>query len=275
MPDARRPPEPASARTLLFVPGSRPDRFAKAARSSADLVVLDLEDAVAPDGKHAARDEVRRYLESGATAAVRVNAMHTDWHADDLRAVAEHAAALMIPKAEAGASLAELAGRLQDLRKPLLALVETAAGVLDARAVAATAGVARLAFGSFDLATQLGVDPLDEQALGPHRTALVLASAAAGLPGPIDGVRARLDDDAGLRDEAAQARRLGFTGKLCIHPRQVAIVDEVLAPTPDEIAWATRVVEALGDHGGVTSLDGAMVDRPVVERARRILENRT
>jgi citrate lyase subunit beta/citryl-CoA lyase len=261
-----------SARVMLFVPGNRPDRFAKAVSAGADLVVLDLEDAVPPAEKDAARDAVRDFLAAGAAAAVRINAAGTEWHTNDLTAVADRAAAVMLPKAEPGSALSAVGAALQSVGTPLLALVESARGVLGAHAVAETAGVQRLAFGSFDLALELGTDPLDHESLAAIRTAVVLASAAAGLVGPVDGVRAAIDDEDGLRAETARARRLGFTGKLCIHPRQIATVRQELAPTPEQIAWARSVLAAADPDTGVVTLNGAMVDRPVVARARQIAD---
>jgi len=262
----------SQARTFLFVPGSRPERFAKALASGADAIVIDLEDAVLPDDKSSARRAVVTWLDGIAPAeldrvVVRINAAGTAWHGDDLDAIAPRVGAVMVAKAETGVALAD-AARLV----PVIALIETASSVLDARAIAATAGVARLAFGSFDLANELGIDPLEADALRSSRMALVLASAAAGLPGPIDGVRAAIDDADGLRAETQAARRLGYTAKLCIHPRQVADVDEVLRPSAEEIAWATRILAALLDQptAGVVTVDGRMVDKPVIDRAHRI-----
>lgn len=261
-----------AARTLLFVPGDRPERFAKAAAAGADLVMIDLEDAVPPSAKDTARAHAQAHLREVGTVAVRVNAVGTPRHDADVTALAGTDAVVMLPKAEPGDALTGVA----DAGHPLLALVETAAGVLGAAAVAATPGVRRLVFGSFDLAAELGVDPLDRDSMLAARSALVMASAAAGLPGPVDGVRAAVHDD-GLHDEAVAARRLGFTGKLCIHPRQVPVVRSALAPSTDELRWARQVIAAL-DGGedsagtGVRMVDGAMVDRPVVARARRIIE---
>jgi citrate lyase subunit beta/citryl-CoA lyase len=261
-------------RTVLFVPGNRPDRFEKAAASGADLVVLDLEDAVPAGEKATARRAVREFLDRGGIGAVRTNAIGTDWHADDLAAVAGYAEAVMVPKAEAGQAFTALGHRLQVDATPIIALVETASGVLDARAVAESPAVARLALGTFDLASELSIRPTDRSAFNPIRSWIRVASAAADLAGPIDGVFAAVDDDEGLRAEAAWARRLGYSGKLCIHPRQVAIVEQELAPSPEELAWASAIVESAASPDGVTVIDGEMVDRPVVERARRMLAGR-
>lgn len=258
-----------SARTLLFVPGTRPDRFDKAIAAGANVTVLDLEDAVLPERKEQALSDVVAWLtrlgdEQTARIAVRVNAAGTPWHEADLAAVAGRAGAVMLPKAEAGEAL-----RAAAAWSPVVALVETADGVLDAREIARTEGVVRLAFGSFDLAAELGVDPQDGEALRASRSALVLASAAAGLPGPIDGVHAAINDAEALAAETEAARRLGFSGKLCIHPRQVATVEAVLRPSAEEVAWAERVL-AVAPAEGVATVDGRMVDKPVIERARRI-----
>lgn len=257
-----------SARSFLFVPGNRPDRFAKAFASGSDAVILDLEDAVPPTEKGAARDAVRRWFEvctgeQAERAVVRINGPGTRWHAADVEMF--EGRALMVPKSRSGPEIARLAQA-----GPVLALIETAAGVLEAQALAAQANVRRLALGNFDLSSQLGIDPADGRALLGVRTMLVLASAAAGLPGPVDGVRGTLDDEVGLGEETEAARALGFTGKLCIHPRQVPVVNEGLAPAAVELAWARAVIEA-SEGGGVVEMNGEMIDKPVVDRARRLL----
>jgi citrate lyase subunit beta/citryl-CoA lyase len=261
----------AVARSVLFVPATRPERFDKALGSGAGLVAVDLEDAVPADDKEQARAAVVEWATSRSLAdrlVVRVNAVGTPWHDDDVAALASIGpAGLVLPKAEPAAAAAVTSAT--DL--PVIALVETAAGVLDARATAATPGVVRLALGSFDLAAELGIDPADAGALTLTRQTLVLVSAAADLPGPVDGVHAAIgaDADAGLRQELEHARRLGFTGKLCIHPTQVAATEELLAPTTEDVAWARRVVAAAVDGVGV--VDGKMVDPPVITRARRLM----
>ncbi|MDT0548659.1 MULTISPECIES: CoA ester lyase [Streptomyces] len=257
----------AAARTLLFVPGDRPDRFAKAASSGADLVVIDLEDAVAPGDKEAARDNAAAWLALGHRAVVRVNPPGTPWFEADLARAADHGCTLMVPKAEEPAVLTEIATRTAG-RCPLIPLVETALGIERAPEVCAVPGVVRAAFGNVDLAAQLGVAPDDHTALTYARSRLVLASAAAGTHPPVDGVTTAVRDPDALRTDTAHARSLGFTGKLCIHPAQVRPVSDEFAPTPGELRWARRVLDA-GDS--VTAIDGQMVDRPVLERARAVL----
>ncbi|MFI7529254.1 HpcH/HpaI aldolase/citrate lyase family protein [Nocardia salmonicida] len=277
-----------SAATLLFVPADRPERFAKAEAANPGLVVLDLEDAVAPDAKEAARENAVAWIEAGNECAVRINAAGTVWHDDDLAALAPLRCAVMLPKAEIGVLDGVVAALTAAQSSPrsgpyrpkagtgrsralLIALIETAAGVLHSAAVAAIPAVDRLAVGTFDLAAELGVDPTDREALAGTRHALVLASAAAGLPGPIDGVTGAVDDADLVNDDAFYGKRLGFTGKLCIHPRQLAPVARAFRPSADEQAWARMIFAAITDTSGVAVVDGAMVDKPVLDRARRIL----
>lgn len=259
----------ATARSFLFVPGDRPERFAKAAASGADVVVLDLEDAVAPADKPAAREHVRAWLDRGNQAAVRVNAHGTPWYDDDLAVVGGRAVAVMVPKAGDPATLETLARSLRG-GTGIVPLIETAAGVVGATAVCAATGVIRPAFGSVDLAAQLGVDHRSFDALAAARSALVLAAAASGRAAPIDGVTTTLTDDTALQSDIGRAAALGFTAKLCIHPRQVSAVNTGFSPTAEDIAWARAVVEGAED-GSVTVHNGQMVDRPVLLRAHAIL----
>lgn len=250
----------------LFVPGHRPDRFAKAAASGADAVILDLEDAVPLDAKDAARDALASYA-SATPALVRINAHGTPWHAADIAAVAAlKPAAVMLPKAEDAATLDALAASLgPDIA--IIALVESARGLAAARMLAAHPGVTRLAFGSVDFCADLGSAHLRDLLL-PARFELVLASRLAGIAAPLDGVTVRIDDDAEAEGDARHAASLGFGGKLAIHPRQVAPIRAGFRPSDDELAWAERVL-ASGD--GAARVDGAMVDEPVRIRARALL----
>ncbi|TDO51613.1 citrate lyase subunit beta/citryl-CoA lyase [Kribbella sp. VKM Ac-2527] len=257
-----------AARTLLFVPGDRPELFAKAERSGADLVVLDLEDAVHEKHKREARDAVAEYLGTGTVSAVRMNASGTAWHDEDIRMVASHDCIAMVPKAAAD-NLMAVAQRL-GAGRAMIALVETSAGVLDARRIAEVAGVERLALGTFDLAAELGVTPEDREAMAVSRNMMVLASSAAGIAPPIDGITAALGEENVLRSDLAYARRLGFGGKLCIHPAQVSVAAEMMMPDAQQLAWAGRVLAA-AEHESVAVVDGQMVDRPVILRARRLL----
>ncbi|MET8853260.1 CoA ester lyase [Amycolatopsis sp. NPDC004625] len=247
------------ATTFLFVPGDRPERFDKALAGGADVVILDLEDAVAPAAKDSARASVDEWLASHR-ALVRINAPGTPWFGADAALVAARGVPVMVPKAENPGVLAGF--------REVVALVETAAGVERAGELAAVPSVTRLAFGSIDLAAELGVDPEDREPFAYARSRLVIASAAAGLAPPVDGVTTNVGDDAGLEADVRYARRLGFGGKLCIHPRQVPVARAAFAPAEAEREWARRVVTA---GPGVSVVDGRMVDEPVRARARRIL----
>ncbi|MFE7069104.1 HpcH/HpaI aldolase/citrate lyase family protein [Streptomyces sp. NPDC057620] len=255
------------ARSLLFVPGDRPDRFDKAAASGADFVIVDLEDAVAAENKKRARENTAAWLALGNRAIVRINAPGTPWSEDDLGTAAQHGCPVMVPKAESSAVLGELAARTAG-RCELVALVETALGVERAHEVCAAPGVVRAAFGNVDLAAQLGVAHDDRTALAYARSRLVVASAAAGIAPPVDGVTTAIRDLDVLRADVADARRLGFTGKLCVHPYQLPLTADGFTASARELEWARTV---LGAGESVTTVDGQMVDKPVLERARRIL----
>jgi len=250
----------------LFVPANRPDRFQKAAASTAEAVILDLEDAVPA----AEKDQARARLQTGFTekpVIVRINGPATPWHDADVEALRGlRPAAIMLPKAEQAREIERLTAALAG-RFPILALIETARGLANARALAALDGIARLVFGSIDYCADLGCAHTHE-ILMPVRSELVLASKLAGIAAPIDGVTARLDDPAVAFKDAAHARDLGMTGKLCIHPGQVEAVRRAFMPSAMDIDWAERVLAA--GEGAVT-VDGAMVDEPVRIRARAIL----
>jgi citrate lyase subunit beta / citryl-CoA lyase len=261
----------ADARTFLFVPGDRPDRFGKAAASGADVVILDLEDAVSPDHKAMAREHVSRWLRQHQTV-IRINGAGTPWQEDDIAMVAAHpggVAAVMVPKVEDPELLGSLFGRLPP-EAGMIPLIETAAGVTHAASLCDLPGVIRPAFGSLDLAAQLGVDHREHQALSWARSALVLAAAAAGCAGPIDGVTTDLADHSVLLADLDHALALGLTSKLCIHPSQVAIANRRLTPASTEVDWARSVV-ATARNGPVGLLGSEFVDRPVVLRAEAIL----
>ncbi|MER5953791.1 CoA ester lyase [Streptomyces sp. NPDC001893] len=253
----------AAARTLLFVPGHRPDRFEKAAAAGADAVIIDLEDAVAPDDKDAARRHTADRLARGRDVVVRINAPGTPWWDADLDLVTAFGCPVMLPKAEDPDVIARIAEVCA-----VIPLVETAAGIERALDVCCAPGVVRAAFGSVDLATELGVRHDDTLALAYARSRLVMACAAAGVAPPLDGVTTALDDADALAQDIRHARRLGFGGKLCIHPRQLQAVAEGLAPSDEELAWARKVL-AVGE--AVSAVGGVMVDKPVQERARRLL----
>lgn len=260
--------EISSARTALFVPGDRPDRFEKAAASGADLVVCDLEDAVAAGSKAQALDAVADWLSKGARACVRINASGTAEQATELTRLRNlpGLVGVLVPKAEDPMELERIH---EHVGVPLVPLVETALGVSRVMAVAAADGVVRLGFGHLDYSVDIG-SGTGRVAMLSARSAVVLASRVAGLAGPFDGVTPDLDDDDKLADDAGYALDLGFTGKLLIHPRQVAPAQETFTPSAEQLAWARRIVAA-SEKGGAVRVDGAMVDAPVVAAALRVL----
>jgi len=255
---------------LLFVPGDRPDRFEKAARSAASGAILDLEDAVAPANKDAARIATARYLSQTAgdpRVLVRVNALGTPWFADDCAMVAAtRIPALLAPKIGSSADLDMLVARCGALA--IVALIESAAGVVNAAAIAAHPACIALAFGPYDLAADLGGSD-DRAVMHPHRAHVVVAARAAGVVA-LDGPSAGFDDPARVEDDARYARSLGFEGKLLIHPAQIIPARRGFAPGPDELARAERIVAA-ADAAMPAVLDGAMVDAPMLAAARRTL----
>ena len=253
----------AAARSFLFAPGHRPDRFAKAEAAGADVVVLDLEDAVGAELKAVARENVRAWLEAGHEAVVRINAADTPWFTEDVAVAGALATAVMVPKAEDPAVLAELSGTIP--------LIETALGIVRSVDLCGAPSVIRPAFGSVDLAAELGVDHRSQEALRHARSAVVLAAAATSRPAPIDGVTTALDDEGALTADIEAAITLGFSGKLCIHPRQVDPVNRAFTPSDADVQWARDVLAASADDGSVVVLNGQMIDRPVLLRAERIL----
>jgi citrate lyase subunit beta/citryl-CoA lyase len=267
-------------RTVLFSPGDRPDMCRKAPASGADTVVFDLEDAVSPSRKAEARAAVADLLagesfDPGVEVAVRVGADPTT----DLDALADtdRLDAVMIPKADAG-TVPRVVEALdaRDRSLPILALIETATGVLDARDVAATPVVDALCFGAEDLAADLGATRTDEGTEVLYaRERVVVAARAAGIEA-VDTVFTNLDDHEGLHDETRFAATLGYDGKMVVHPGQVGVVHDALAPDPDEVAWAERVLAARADadreNRGVFEVDGEMIDAPLIARAERLLD---
>jgi len=265
----------AQARSLLFVPGNRPERFEKAAHSGADAVVLDLEDSVPAGAKAAARDAIRAAwpaLHAIATPLVlRINAAAQGLEDLDALAGLQPQPALMVPKAESAAALALVSGRCPGAA--ILPLVETAAGYAAVAEIAAAPNVLRLVVGHIDFMADTGLQCSDDEPeLAPLRFAVAVASRLHRLAPAVDGVTVAIDDDQRLRDDVRRALRFGFGGKLCIHPRQVAVVHDALLPSAAELDWAQRVLAADAASGGAAvQLDGRMVDLPVVLQARRTL----
>lgn len=293
----------ATARTALFTPSLRPDRILKATGSDADVVIADLEDAVPAADKDAAREHLIALLSGthdagrlGAPVAVRINSPSTDAGRADLEALraiarpdgergsARAAAAAVGAGAPVGPQTPELldavlvpkldtAEQLREVRDGLgpgigiVGTVESAAGLLALEEITAQEGMVRLAVGALDLAFDLGCSA-DSRTMAAAMARVVTASRARGLAGPLDSPTPQFRELDPVREDAQRAREDGFTGKLCIHPAQIPVVARAFAPTEDEIAWAHSVVDAAD---GASAVDGAMVDAPVIARARRIL----
>jgi citrate lyase subunit beta/citryl-CoA lyase len=267
----------AQARSLLFVPANRPERFQKAVQSGADAIILDLEDAVPLVEKASARDAIRhqwpQLLTLDVPMVVRVNAADSAAWSQDLVALAglQRLAAVMVPKAESAEALRQAHEALSGVA--VLPLVESAAGYDALHHIAAAPGVLRLALGHIDFMADTGLQCSDdERELAPLRFAMAMTTRLHRLAPAIDGVTVAIDDAARLREDTQRALRFGFGAKLCIHPRQVAGVHEAMAPSAEELDWARRVVAADAASGGAAvQIEGRMVDAPVVLRAQRLL----
>jgi citrate lyase subunit beta / citryl-CoA lyase len=262
--------------TYLFVPGNRPERFAKALFSGADRVVVDLEDAVTPSDKAMARASLGAWLATLDKRAleaivVRINDAKSPWFEADLAWLAlQPLGEVMLAKCETPRDISAVLAAMQPESR-VLPLLETVRGVMDAARIAATPGVSRLAFGSIDYLLDLDL-PGPGLALDHAAIVIAMASRAEELPAPVAGVTPDIDPDPVTADWL-HARSLGFGAKLCIHPKQVEWVRKSLKPDDLTVMWARRVVDAWDAHGtsGVVLLEGKMVDKPVLLRAQRIL----
>jgi citrate lyase subunit beta/citryl-CoA lyase len=272
------PPGPA----LLFCPADRPERYGKAAER-ADVVIVDLEDAVAPDARPAAREALRASDLDPERTIVRVNPVGTDDHDADLEALADTAyRCVMLAKTESAAQVADVHAATG---AAVLALVETPLGVVRAAEIAAAPGCAGMMWGAEDLLAAMGgstsrfagVEVGGPRVAGEYRDvprharAQVALAAAAFGRWAVDSVHLDIADEAGQRAEALDAVALGFVATACIHPSQVAVVRGAYAPDDDEVAWARKVLAAAENNQGVFRLDGRMVDGPVFRQAEATL----
>jgi citrate lyase subunit beta/citryl-CoA lyase len=258
------------ARSYLYVPGNRPERFDKACAAGADAVIVDLEDSVPPAEKDSARAALAAWLSPDKAVLVRVNAGGSEWFGRDLAACdAAGVIGVILPKAE---KVDEgVVAQCHRKSLALFPLIETATGMAQAEAIAATPCVQRLMFGTIDFQFELGIDGDGDELLA-FRSRLVLASRLAGIQSPVDGPCTSWEDRELLMADAQRARRLGFGGKLCIHPKQVAVVNAAFSPDEAEIAWARKVIDAAQRSGGAAvAIEGRMVDRPVILKAERIV----
>ena len=256
---------------LLFVPADRPDRFGKALDSGASGAILDLEDAVSPDRKAYAREQVAAFLDAHkdlTRVAVRINPAETPDGRYDLAMLAgvRSPAAVVVPKAGELADLARVSDEIGDV--PQIVLIESARGVAHCESIALAPHVLALAFGPYDLAAELG-SVTDIDVMAPHRSRMVVAARAAAR-WAIDGPSREYGDASIPARDADHARRLGFDGKLLIHPSQLEPVRAAFAPSDDDVAYARRIVEA-AQRSNPAVLDGTMIDPPIIIAAERIL----
>lgn len=265
----------SQARTALFVPGDRPERFDKALNSGADSVIIDWEDAVEDGRKAFARSATADWYSTRdfppGAVAVRVNSADSAELELDQEAIktlitrGQNQVAIMQAKTESADDVGWIHALLESI--PIIALIESARGLTELKAIASSGTVLRLAFGAIDFALDCGLQS-DPEVLAHARSAIALHSRSAGLPGPLDSPEVSFRDDDVVKRGTTEARRFGFTGKLCIHPAQISVVHEALRPSEQDVSWAKSIV---GPAKGAVQVDGKMVDKPLYERARRIL----
>lgn len=261
-------------RSLLFVPGARPDRFDKAVAAGADTIIIDLEDAVLPEDKASARAATLQWLAAraeGTRAAVRINSPRTADGCADIAALAASDAApefIMVPKAETAVDM-EIVSEALACRN-LIAVIESGRGMSNAMAIAAASPMGVL-FGGADYSASLGADLANPQAMTYARGVVSSACGAAGVPA-YDVPFLDISDEDGLRLTTEAARAFGFSGRACIHPKQVATVTAVFTPTEAELADAQAIIDALdASNGGAVLYKGKLVDRPIILAAQRTL----
>lgn len=268
--------------SYLFVPGNRPERFAKAVDATPDAIILDLEDAVHPDSKAAARAAIWAWQESVPSVAcqryIRLNSVDSTFLRQDLTWLGdmrypERCVGIFLPKAQYGEALCQVVEQLLAWQPELqiVAIIETAKGLQQVEAIAGIAGLSRLAFGSLDFSLDINCSQVPEAFLFA-RNRIVLASRTAGLPAPIDGVTPAISDLAMVNHDAHYARSLGFGAKLCIHPAQLNTVQRAFLPNAGQLAWADRVMRAVASGSHAVQVDGEMVDLPLIEHAQRLLD---
>ncbi len=259
-------------RSWLFVPGDRPERFDKAAASGVDVVVIDLEDAVLPEARAQARVQVASWLRDGHQAVVRVGSMH-ELAAEVDAIYAPGLLGVILPKPAGAVAVAEALTHLV-VGVDAIVLVETAHSLHEVEAIATLPRVSRLALGQVDLGIDTGLSFDSLEVAQAVRTRLSLASAVAGLPGPIEGPVMHINDSPAVTSRARQAQLAGMRAMLAIHPGQVAPINKAFSPTASQVAAARSIVEAAAANPdlGAFALDGKLIDRPVIVAAQRVVD---
>ena len=269
-------------RSALYMPGSNERAVAKGRELDTDVIILDLEDAVAPSAKARAREVLTDALQDKPAygrreIVIRINGLATEWGENDLSAMATVGAdAILVPKVESADQVDEVASRLEPIAAEIAiwCMIETPRGVLRVEEIADHPKVACLVMGTSDLTKDLGARHCDDRT--PMLTSLsrcVLAARAAGCA-ILDGVHLNLGDDEGLKRSCEQGRDLGFDGKTLIHPRQLSAANDAFGPSDEEIAWSRRIIEEWEKAGdaGVVVVDGRLVENLHIEQARRLLD---
>jgi citrate lyase subunit beta/citryl-CoA lyase len=272
-------------RSLLYSPGDQPEMLYKAVDSGADAVIFDLEDAVAPSARDAARRTVRETIEGlddpDPVVCVRINS-YDRAGPDDVESVVCDAEQLpdcvVLPKVDRPEQVTRLTADLASAGAEsvdVVPLIETAAGLLAVDEIAATPGVVAVAYGDQDYTADVGATVTDEKTESLYARQRVVAAAGAADVDALDTVHTDIEDTEGLREQTRRVQEFGFDGKLAIHPAQVPVINEAFTPTDEEVEWADRVLagerQATEDGLGVFTVDGQMIDPPLVERARAIL----
>lgn len=259
-------------RSFLFVPANRPERFEKALSSGCDSVIVDLEDAVPFELKQSAREQLETWLKENPDKSVmiRINAHQTEWFNADIALLKyDNVSAIVLPKTE---SPTDIQAVISVRQVNIYPIIETPLGFSQIREIAKAQNVIALMFGSLDFQLEMGMTG-GYQELMYFRNEIVLASKLANIGAPIDGVTVDIKNEELLNTETQQAKNLGFAGKLCIHPLQINIVNQVFSPSEAEISWAKRVIEAVtASQGQAISLDGKMIDLPVIRQAEKVLQ---
>ena len=261
-----------SARSYLFVPANRVERFENALNTDADAVIIDLEDAVPVELKQSSRDALAAWLQNHPEhqVMIRVNSSQTEWFLADIElAKFPNVSAIVLPKTE---SSAEIEAVLQIREVGIFPLIETPLGLANVRQIACAKQVIALMFGTIDFQLEMNMNGGYLELLS-FRNEIVLASQLAKIQAPVDGVTVDFKDEDLIQLETQQAKNLGFSGKLCIHPNQVNHVNQTFNPSSQEITWANQIMQAVEDaKGQAISLNGKMIDLPVILQAQKIID---